>query len=156
MSTAAAISTLATAATVAAGAVVVGTALSIDASRDQAKLTKEKGKQQAAQQRVQDRSTQRQAARSARIKQSQIAQAAETSGVAGSSSEASAQASLSTQVAANQARISGQQLGAANITSLNADMADAQVQGAIGAGITSVGSFAFSASGGFDSLFKDS
>lgn len=147
---------MSTAAVIAAVAVGAGTAISIDASRDQAKIAKEKGKQQSAQQRVQDRSTQRQAARSARIKQSQIAQAAETSGVAGSSSEASAQASLSTQVAANQARISGQQLGAANITSLNADMADAQVQGAIGAGITSVGSFAFSASGGFDDLFKDS
>lgn len=142
--------------TAAAVAIVVGTAVSIDASRKSAVASKEKGQVMSAQQRVQDRSTQRQAARAARIKQSQIAQAAETSGVAGSSSEASAQASLSTQVAANQARISGQQLGAANITSLNADMADAQVQGAIGAGITSVGSFAFSASGGFDSLFKDS
>tara|TARA_R110000744_G_scaffold91073_1_gene176837 strand:- start:3588 stop:4019 length:432 start_codon:yes stop_codon:yes gene_type:complete len=141
--------------TAAAVAVVVGTAVSVDASRKAAAATKEKGKVISAQQRVQDRSTQRQAARTARIKQAQIEQAAETSGVAGSSSEASAKASLSTQVAANQARISGQQLGAASVTNLNNDIADAQVQSTLGSGISSVGSQAFSATGGFDNLFKD-
>ena len=141
--------------TAAAVAIVAGTAVTIDAGRKSAAAAKEKGQVISAQQRVQDRSTQRQAARAARIKQAQIEQAAESSGVTGSSSATSAQASLSTQVAANQARISGQQLGAASVTNLNADMADAQVQATLGAGITSVGSAAFSATGGFDNLFKD-
>lgn len=141
--------------TAAAVAVVVGTAVSVDAGRKAAKATKEKGQVISAQQRIQDRATQRQAARTARIKQAQIEQAAEATGTSGSSTEASAQASLSTQVAANQARISGQQLGAASVTNLNADIADASVQGQAGAGISSIGSQAFAATGGFDNLFKD-
>jgi len=139
--------------TAAAVAIVAGTAVSIDASNKASSAAKEKGRVMSASQRIEDAATMRKQAREARIQRARIAQASENIGTGGSSQELGAQSSLSSQVGANTARIGGQQLVAEGITSLNKDIASAQTQGAIGQGISSLGSTAFSATGGFDNLF---
>lgn len=142
--------------TAAAIAIVVGTAFSIDASKKSARASKERGKVVSAAQQNEDAAALRNQARQARIKRAKIAQTSENTGSGGSSRELGSISSLTTQVNANQARLSGQQNTAGAITGLNEDIADAQVQGAIGSSISSLGSSAFSATGGFDNLFKGS
>lgn len=141
--------------TAAAIAVVAGAAIQYKGAKDAASARKEQGAVQTASQRNEDVSRQRQAARQARIKKAQIEQSAESLGTSGSSSATTAISSLSTQVAENKARVSGQQLTAQAISKQSQNAADATVTQALGAGIASVGSQAFSATGGFDNLFKD-
>ena len=141
--------------TAAAVAFIAGTAISIKGTADAASARKEQGKIQTASQRNEDVSRGRKAARQARIKRAQIEQAAEGLGTTGSSSTANAVGSLSTQVSENKARLEGQQLTAQAISRQSQKASDAQVTQALGSGISSVASSAFSATGGFDNLFKD-
>lgn len=142
--------------TAAAVAIVVGTAVSIDATRDAAKASKERNKVQTASQKAQDSASLRQQARQERIRRAKILQAGENTGTSGSGREVGSIAALRTQVSANEARVAGQQNTAEGIGELNQDIADSQVQQALGQGIKSIGSSAFSATGGFDNLFKGS
>ena len=141
--------------TAAAIAFVAGTAISLKGTADAASASKERGKIQTASQRNEDVSRNRQAARQARIKRAQIEQAAEGLGTSASSSTGGAVGSLSTQVSENKARLEGQQLTAQAISKQNQNVSDAQVTQAFGGAVSSVASAAFSATGGFDNLFKD-
>tara|TARA_R110000851_G_scaffold165758_1_gene310815 strand:- start:356 stop:787 length:432 start_codon:yes stop_codon:yes gene_type:complete len=141
--------------TAAAIAFVAGTAISLKGTADAASASKERGKIQTASQRNEDVSRNRQAARQARIKRAQIEQAAEGLGTSASSSTGGAVGSLSTQVSENKARLEGQQLTAQAISKQNQNVSDAQVTQAFGGAVSSVASSAFSATGGFDNLFKD-
>lgn len=142
--------------TAAAVAIVVGTAVSIDATRDAAKASKERNKVQTASQKAQDSAALRQQARQERIRRAKILQAGENTGSGASSREVGSIAALQTQVAANVGRVEGQQKTAEGIGKLNQDIADSQVQKGLGQGIKSIGSSAFSTTGGFDNLFKGS
>ena len=139
----------------AAVAFVVGTGLAIKGQKDTAKARKEQGAVKSASQRNEDVSRGRQAARQARIKQAQIAQAAESLGTSASSSTGSAVGSLTTQVNENKARLEGQQLTAQALSRQSQKAADGQVTQTLGQGIANVGAQAFDKSGGFDNLFKD-
>lgn len=139
-------------AVVGAVAAVVGAGVQFKASRDVASAQRERGKVVGAQQRGEDRANLREQARQERIQRARIAQAAETTG--GGSREIGATASLSTQVSANVGRIRGQQTAAEGVSDLNQDIASAQVQKSLGAGIQQIGTTAFTTAGGFDTLFK--
>lgn len=142
-------------ATAAAVAVVVGTGVSVAGQAKAASAQREAGRVSAASQKVEDASRLRQQARQARIQRARIAAAAEASGAGESSAEFGAISALQTQVASNVARVSGQQKTTEALTRLSGDVAQGRTTQALGQAITSVGSFAFSQTGGFDNLFKD-
>ena len=139
----------------AAATAIVGTAASIKSSRDAASAQRERGRVISASQRSEDAARLREHARAARRERARILQTSETLGIAGSSAETGAISALQTQVSANVARVSGQQKTAEGVSSLNQDLADAQVLGTLGRGVQSLGSQSFSAAGGFDNLFRD-
>lgn len=140
----------------AAAAFVVGTAISVDASRKSAKVQEEQGKVQGASQKIEDASRLRKQAREARVQRSRILAQSEATGSGGSSREGGALASLGTQLDANKGRVAGQAKTADIMTGLNADLAGAQVQGAVGGVVAGIGMSGFQAQGGFDNLFKGS
>jgi len=133
---------------------VTGIAISAEAASKARKATKERGEVQSAEQRNRDAAALRQQAREERIKRARILQASEEAGTGGASREIGAVSALRTQVSANVGRIAGGQRTAAGISDLNQDIASAQAQQQLGAGLTSVGQFAFSEFDGFDNLFK--
>ena len=140
--------------TVAAVAVVVGAAASIGSAVVSAKAQDKARDLKTASQRIEDASRIRKQAREARVRRSKILASAEATG--GGSRESGAVSSLSTQLSANVGRVAGQQKTAEALGGINQDIANAQVVGAAGSALQSVGSSAFSATGGFDNLFKDS
>ena len=149
--------TLATqAAVVGATAAVVGTAVSLDASRDAAEASKERGQVASASQKNRDAAAIRQQAREERIRRAKIAQVSVATGTSGSSREFGATSALQTQFSASAGNVAGQQKTAEGISGLNQDIADANVRGAAGGALKSLGSMTFNAAGGFDNLFKGS
>lgn len=141
-------------AVVAGIAAVVGAGVQVKGSIDANRARREQRRVSGAQQRIEDTSAQREAARRARIQRAQIESTSESLGVSGSSSEFGAVSSLSTQVNANTARLRGQQAAAEGMSELSQDIADAQVVQQLGGAVKSIGSAAFDKSGGFDNLFK--
>ena len=139
---------------VAAVAAVIGLGVNVATTAKSNRLQKEKGEVVSATQRSEDASRLRVQARQARVERARILQVSETAG--GGSREGGGIASLSTQLSANQARVSGQQQAAQVIGSINQDIAQTQVTKAVGQVVQSVGSFAFAEAGGFDNLFKGS
>lgn len=140
----------------AAAAFVVGTAVSVSANRKSAAAQKEQGKVQGASQKIEDASRLRKQAREARVTRARVLAQSEATGSSGSSREGGALASLGTQLNANIGRVAGQAQTADALTGLNSDIANAQVQAAVGSTISSIGMTGFQGQGGFDNLFKGS
>lgn len=131
----------------------VGTAVSIDASRDAAEAQEEAIRASNAAETAKAAREKRQALREKRIKQAQVEQAAVNTGVAGSSGEFGAVGALSTNLATN--------LGFQGSLQMARDVRDeamikqtkAQLQGQLGSSLTNLGFTVFKGSGGFESLF---
>lgn len=140
--------------TAAAVTAIVGLGVQVATSAKQADIQEEAGEVQSATQQAEDASRLRVQARQARVERARILQASETAG--GGSREGGAISSLSTQLSANQARVSGQQQSADILGGLSQDLAQTQVTKAAGQTIQSIGVAAFDKFGGFDNLFKGS
>lgn len=96
----------------------------------------------------------RQQIREERIRRAQIMQASENAGVSASSGEMGATSNLSSQLASNLGFNAGAQQRANNMSIFAQQGANAQGKADRWAGIGSIAQSTFSASGGFDTIFK--
>lgn len=138
----------------AAVAFVAGTAITIDANKASQRASKRAAETKTASQKNADAAALRQQAREARRERAKIVQISENLGTSGSSGEIGATGSISGQVASSFANVSSQQMAAAGITAEQNKAADANLKAGYGQVLSSVGSQAFSATGGFDKLFS--
>tara|TARA_Y100001973_G_scaffold106665_1_gene186296 strand:+ start:17081 stop:17608 length:528 start_codon:yes stop_codon:yes gene_type:complete len=119
------------------------------AASDAADAREEAGKISGAQQQIQQRRGTRQAIREERIRRARIMQAAESTGVGGSSGQFGSTAALSTLTGTNVANQRGQAAAARGIGAANQRAADAQSTGQMWGAIGQVSGSVFSAAGGF-------
>lgn len=101
-------------------------------ARDAAKVQKESTAVSSASEQVASRTQTRQQVREDRIRRAQLAQQAENTGAGGSSGLAGTAAALSTNLAVNQAYTAGSAATANNLTSLNQQATDLNLQQQLG------------------------
>ncbi len=138
----------------AAIAFVVGTAITVDANKASQRASKRRAETVSASQKNADAAALRQQARETRKERARVLQASQNLGTVGSSKEAGAIADISGQQAASFSNVSAQQLASAGISAESQKMADANTRAGYGQVISKAGAFAFSETGGFDSLFS--
>lgn len=121
-----------------------------DTRRAQSKMQAEQKAERAAQA-ARERRTQ---IREERVRRARILQAGENTGTEGSSGEAGALGSLSTNLGVNLGFNEGAINRANNIGLFQQSAADAQGRGQLAEGLFNLSMSAFGASGGFNSIFK--
>lgn len=138
---------------VAAVVAIVGAAYGVDQQEKAASKQRESGRVQRASQKASDRQALRQRERETRIRQAQLAQAARSSGVGTSSGAIGAANSLSTQYAALQGSLLGQQNSMEAVGQLNDQAAKAQLKSQIGFQVSALATSSFTQSGAFQNIF---